>query len=180
MTTKKEVEQINDEIYFNYLLESYQKLVYSICYRVVRNQLDAEDLTQETFLSIYKNLPAFDHKYEKAWVCRIASNKSLDFIKNAGRRSQATEENYFLSITDQGATPEEAYLQQESKKMILNVCQQLKDPYKEIAVAHFYHEQTAGEIAEKKGKNVKTIQTQVYRAKEMLKKLMERSMQEND
>lgn len=171
----REVDKISDEVYFEYLLDSYQKLVYSICYKAVGNQLDAEDLTQETYISIYKRLSSFDRKYEKAWVCKIASNKCIDFIKSASRRSLATDQEYFLSMKDESATPEEAYLQKESKQIVYTVCQQLKEPYKEIATDHFYYEQSVREIAEKKGKNVKTIQTQVYRARGMLKKIMERS-----
>ena len=47
----------------------------------------SEDLTQDTFLSAYKHLSEFDGKYEKAWICRIATNKCLDYLQSAGRRS---------------------------------------------------------------------------------------------
>ena len=74
------------------------------------NQFDAEDLTQDTFLSIYKNLATFQKEYEKAWVCRIATNKGLDFLKGAGRRSEPKEDTYFEELKDQTASPEESYL----------------------------------------------------------------------
>ena len=47
----------------------------------------------------------------------------------------------------------------------------LKEPYRQVALDYFYHEMDAGEMAEKRGKNLKTIQTQIYRAKAMLRKL---------
>lgn len=47
----------------------------------------------------------------------------------------------------------------------------LKDPYRQVALDYFYHEIDAAELAAKAGKNLKTIQTQIYRAKAMLKKL---------
>ena len=81
---------------------------------MVKNPFDAQDLTQETFLSAYKKLPEFDGTYEKAWISRIATNKCLDYLKNAAR-----------------------------------------------------------EIAEESGKNLKTVQTQIYRAKALIKKQME-------
>ena len=55
------------------------------------------------------------------------------------------------------------------------LCMQLKSPYKEVAYAHFCEELSVNEIAQRTNKNPKTIQTQLYRAKAMLKKMLERS-----
>ena len=91
----KEADKIDKEAYFNYLLDTYERLVYSICFKMTGNQFDAEDLTQETFLSVYKNLATFQRDYEKAWICKIATNKGLDFLKSAKRRSEPKEDTYF-------------------------------------------------------------------------------------
>lgn len=155
------------------MLDTYGKLVYSICYKMTGNQFDAEDLSQETFLSVYKNLATFQKDYEKAWICKIATNKGLDFLKSATRRSEPKEDTYFEDLKDGRASPEEAYLQQESKEHVYTICQSLKSPYREVATEHFYKEKTAKEIAGETGKGVKTIQTQIYRAKAMIKKQME-------
>ncbi len=171
--TEKGADRIDKEEYFGYLLDTYERLVYSICLKMTGNQFDAEDLTQETFLSIYKNLATFQRDYEKAWVCRIATNKGLDFLKSAGRRSEPKEDTYFEELKDQSASPEEAYLQQESKEYVYTICQSLKSPYKEVATEHFYREKTAKEIAEQTDKGIKTVQTQIYRAKGMIRKMME-------
>lgn len=166
------MDSINDEAYFEYLLSTYQKLVYSICYKACGNQFDAEDLTQETYIAIYKNLSTFDRSYETAWICKIASNKCLDFLKSAKRRVQPAEGEVFLELEDAGDTPEEAYLHKESKDYVYAVCQQLKEPYKTIAIEHFYREKSVMEIAREKGRNSKTIQTQIYRARAMLQKII--------
>lgn len=173
MKKRKEADKIDKEEYFGYLLDTYERLVYSICYKMTGNQFDAEDLTQETFLSIYKNLATFQRDYEKAWVCKIATNKGLDFLKNATRRSEPKEDVYFEELKDNKASPEEAYIQQESKEYVYTICQSLKSPYKEVATEHFYREKTAKEIAEESDKGIKTVQTQIYRAKAMIRKIME-------
>ena len=59
---------MNDELYFEYLLQTYQRLVYSICYKATANRFDAEDLTQEVYIAIYKNLSAFDRRDRKSVV----------------------------------------------------------------------------------------------------------------
>ena len=129
---------------------------------MVKNPFDAQDLTQETFLSAYKKLPEFDGTYEKAWISRIATNKCLDYLKNAARRSEPKEDIYFEEIKDQ-----------EAKQFVLKICEQIKPPYDKIAREHFYEEKSAREIAEESGKNLKTVQTQIYRAKALIKKQME-------
>ena len=58
---------ITEKQYLEYLITQYQNLIYSICLKSVGNPFDAEDLTQEVFLSAYKNLSRFDGTYEKAW-----------------------------------------------------------------------------------------------------------------
>lgn len=169
----KGADKIDKEAYFGYLLDAYGKLVYSICYKMVGNQFDAEDLAQETFLSVYKNLATFQKDYEKAWICKIATNKGLDFLKSAARRSEPKEDTYFEDLKDHGTSPEESYLRQESKDYVYTICQSLKSPYKEVATEHFFREKTAKEIAQESGKGLKTVQTQIYRAKAMIKKQIE-------
>mgnify|MGYP002573630875 CR=1 FL=1 len=63
----------------------------------------------------------------------------------------------------------------ERKTVVKALCMQLKSPYKEVAYAHFCQELSVVEIAQRTGKNPKTIQTQLYRARAMLKKMLERS-----
>ncbi len=76
-------------------------------------------------------------------------------------------------MKDQKAGPEETYLQQESKEYVYTICQSLKSPYKEVATEHFYREKTAKEIAMETEKGLKTVQTQIYRAKGMIRKMIE-------
>ena len=158
---------------FDRLVQKYQSLVDTICRQLVADGGYAQDLTQETFLSAYKKLPEFDGTYEKAWISRIATNKCLDYLKNAARRSEPKEDIYFEEIKDQRAGPEEIYIDQEAKQFVLKICEQIKPPYDKIAREHFYEEKSAREIAEESGKNLKTVQTQIYRAKALIKKQME-------
>lgn len=158
-----------------YLIGQYQNLIYSICLKSVGNPFDAEDLTQEVFISAYKNLSRFDGTYEKAWLSKIAVRKCLDHLKAAGRRIIPTEDTYFSMLPDNHASPEAKYLLSDSDSQVRLLCQQLNSPYREVATAHFCEELSVGEIALRENKNPKTIQTQLYRAKAMLKKMLERS-----
>ncbi len=154
----------------------------------------SEDLAQETFLSAYKHLEEFDGRYEKAWICRIATNKCLDYLQSAGRRSiptadpgleggrmpdgrgqadadtEGTGEN--RAVTQQ--TPESIFLEKEVRETLLARCLSLKPPYDEIAKAYYYEEMDAEEIARRRGAKKKTVQTQIYRARGMLRRMYEK------
>ncbi len=177
---RKEAEIINNEQYYEYLIDTYKNLIYSICYKIVRDYFDAEDLAQETFLSAYKHLSTFDRQYEKAWLCRIATNKCLDFVKRADRHSIPTEEEYFITQSDNVPSPEESMLESEVKRQLSERCLKLKTPYREIALDYFYSELSAAEIAANTGKNIKTVQTQIYRARALLQKSYRKGAYSNE
>ena len=111
---------------------------------------------------------------KKPGFSKIAVRKCLDFLKAAGRRSIPTEDIYFSQLPDleNHSSPEEQYLQSDSEQQVFRICSGLKSPYKEIAIAHFCKQMSVTEISQKEGKNPKTIQTQLYRAKNMLKKML--------
>lgn len=77
---------------FTQMVHKYQNLVFSICVKMTGDYFAAEDLTQETFLSAYQHKEEFDGKNEKAWLCRIASNKCIDYSRQAARRMVPTED----------------------------------------------------------------------------------------
>lgn len=161
---------INAEQQLEYFIRQYQNLIYSVCYQFIGDYFDAQDLAQETFLSAYKNLSRFDGTNERAWLCKIAANKCLDYLKSSGRRQIPTEDSYFLTLSHGAASIETEYLETELKQELYRCCCQLKPPYRDVALDYFYHELDIGDIVKKTGKNIKTLQTQIYRAKAMLKK----------
>ncbi|NBK92248.1 sigma-70 family RNA polymerase sigma factor [bacterium 1XD21-13] len=152
------------------LIDHYQNLIFSICYKITADYFAAEDLAQETFLSAYEKYAAFDGRNEKSWICRIATNKALDYLKHSGRKQIPAEDQYFTSQKDPARTPEEACLEEEVRQELYLTCKSLKPPYDEIALDYYYYEMDVGEIAEKRGRNTKTVQTQIYRARGMLRK----------
>lgn len=89
------MSSINVEQQLESMVRQYQNLIYSVCFKMVGDYFDAQDLTQETFLSAYRSLAFFDGTNERAWLCKIATNKCLDYLKNTGRRQIPTEDNYF-------------------------------------------------------------------------------------
>lgn len=87
---------------FRELMECFQGFVYSIAFRFTGNSLEAEDLTQEAFVRVWKNLPKYNAQWEfKTWVGKIITNLSLDYLKSASRKRElkktSIEESFGIS-----------------------------------------------------------------------------------
>ncbi len=71
---------------FTELVLQYERLVYTVCFQLVREPGAAEDLTQETFLSAYIHRESMPEGYERQWLSRIAANKAKDHLQSAWNR----------------------------------------------------------------------------------------------
>lgn len=162
------------EALFEQWIDQYQSLILSICFKMTQDYFAAQDLTQDTFLSAFEHLKGFDGENEKAWLCRIASNKCIDYMRQAGRRQIPTEDTQMEVFPSRTGRPEEEALEESVRRELLENCRRLRPPYDEVAYQYFYLEKKPDEIAEEQGKNRKTIQTQIYRAREMLRGMYRR------
>ncbi|MBQ3796484.1 MAG: RNA polymerase sigma factor [Butyrivibrio sp.] len=153
------------------LMNRHKNLVFSVCLKLTGDYFTAEDITQETFISAYQHLSEFDGQSEKAWLCRIASNKCIDYLRQAERRAVATAEEEMPQQTADGrAGILEQFISEDVMERFRDSCNELPEPYKTPAILHFDEGLTAKEISEKTDVPLKTVQSQIYRAREMLKK----------
>ena len=165
-----EKEMSDKDKKFIEMLNQYEKLAFSICYKMTGNYFDAEDMVQETFLSIYKSLESFDGDNPGGFVTRVAVNKCLDYLKRADRRAVPSEDSVLAQNLSCAPPPEDCILQEETRYELLKACNTLKPPYNEVAQNYYCNGMTAAQIAGVTGKKLKTVQTQIRRAKELLRK----------
>ena len=151
------------------LMDRYKDLVFSVCLKMTGDYFTAEDITQETFILAYQHLSRFDGKSEKAWLCKIAANKCIDHLKAANKREVATAQEEIPAVSDKKGPLDEC-LNQNIIEQLKLCCTSLPPPYNEVATDYFVYELTAKEIAIKRKSPLKTTQTHIYRAREMLKK----------
>ena len=153
------------------LMNQYQNLIFSICLKLTGDYFIAEDLTQETFISAYHHLDKTRLGEEKAWLCRIASNKSIDYVRKVERKVEPVTEEVLHNIAmPMDTEPLRQTLNSELMEELRACCRNLSPPYREIAIAHFLEGKTAREIADETQASIHTVKSQIYRAREMLRK----------
>ena len=160
---------------FSQLVVQYERLVYTICFQLVRDAAAAEDLTQETFLSTYLHRDTMPAGYERQWLARIAANKAKDHLQSAYNRRTVLPGDEEMPP---GLFPaaEEIALQRSGEADISHLIQALKEPYRPVCQLCLLEEKSPEEAALALGRPVKTIHTQLARGKRLLREQLESPM----
>ena len=147
-------------------MEAYEKLVFTVCYRLVGNYHAAQNLTQDTFIAAFNHIGEMDGTNIKGWLVRIASNKSKDLLKSAYyRRVSIMEDISELDILREEMSPERILIEGETGEIIRQSIVSLPEPYHDVAVLFFLEEISVEAIATRLSRPKKTVQSQLYRAK---------------
>lgn len=159
---------------FTQLVKQYERLVYTICYQFTKDHQLAEDLTQETFLSAYTHQDDCPPSAYKPWLARIATNKAKDHLKSAYYRKVKATEDDTIAQDIKGAQPasEDIVIEYDAALRIQKNITELKEPYQKVAIRFFLQQKSVEEIATELSRPPKTVHTQLYRAKQMLKKTL--------
>ena len=159
---------------FTELVLQYERLVYTVCFQLVREPAAAEDLTQETFLSAYIHRESMPEGFERQWLSRIAANKAKDHLQSAWNRRTVLPGEEELA---RGLAPpaEEVALQKTGAASIAAEIEALKEPYRPVCRLCLLEEKSPEEAALALGRPVKTVHTQLSRGKRLLREKLERS-----
>lgn len=157
---------------FARLVQQYERLVYTICYQFVKDPQLAEDLAQEAFLSAYTHREDCPPGSYKPWLARIAANKAKDYLKSAYRRRVSASEDDAIDAfarTGRDPPPEELAITRDEAARAKAAILALKEPYHQAAVLFFLEERDVNEIAAALRRPPKTVHTQIYRARILLR-----------
>lgn len=163
---------------FEDLVKNYTKLVYKICLDMLSVPQDAEDITQEVYLSLYKHMNSYSNLNENELrniICKIALNKCKDFIKSKiNKKTEFTILEDISNYEDYASNNniEEEIFKQEKSRYIVKVINELKDPYKSILYDYYINEYSLDEIEGKLNIPKTTLKVNIYRGKKILEKII--------
>ncbi|MDF2866327.1 MAG: sigma-70 family polymerase sigma factor [Clostridia bacterium] len=163
---------------FEDLVKKYTKLVYKICLDMLLVPQDAEDITQEVYLSLYKSIGRYKDLNEnelKNIICKIALNKCKDTLK--AKINKYNEFNIFEDISNyedyaSNNNIDEEIFKQEKSMYIIKTINELKQPYKDILYDYYINEYSLDEIEEKLNIPKATLKVNIYRGKKILEKVI--------
>ena len=155
---------------FREVIIRFQARVFAVAYKVSKNPKDAEDITQEVFLQLYRSLSQFKGDSSlSTWIYKIAMSKALDYRRKTIKQVTYEGEENLYDIPF-GSTPEELLLDKEDKELARAYMERLPDAYKEVVHLYYFQQQSYREIASTLNVAVKTVESRLYRAKLIMKK----------
>ncbi len=161
---------------FRRLMEKYHSAISHLIMRMIGNQHEVEDLTQEAFIKAFHSLASFNDEYAfSTWLYKIATNNCIDHLR---RRKVKTfsidkpiethdgEQQY--EIPDSEYLPDRRLVQEQQTTTIQEAIDNLPEKYKRVIVLRHQEERSYEEIAEELELPLGTVKAHIFRAREML------------
>ena len=155
------------------IVKRYEKQVYNTAFGIVGNREDAQDITQDVFLTIWNKIGQFKFRSKfSTWIYQIAKNQSLN-LKNLKKRRQtdATEiddSQTWVPVDEQ--TPETTLLVNEQQKLLLRALDNLKEKHRTILVLREMEALSYDDISKVLGCSIGRVKSRLHEARLALRK----------
>ncbi len=170
-----------EEKAFAKLLGKYKDAIYYMLLKMVNNKSDAEDLTIEAFGKAFKNLHQYSPNYAfSTWLFKIASNNCIDFLRKRRGVTVSIEMTQEMNDNDPpirlksvDPDPEQKMIRIQKAILLRRIVHRLKPRYRTLVELRYFHEYSYEEIANELNLPLGTVKAQLFRAREMLFKMIE-------
>jgi RNA polymerase sigma factor (sigma-70 family) len=170
-----------DEKAFAKLMSRYKDAIYFMLLKMVNNKSDAEDLTLEAFGKAFKNLHQYSPNYAfSTWLFKIATNNCIDFLRKRRGVFITIENNQDngdndtpVKLRSADPDPEEKLIRIQKAILMRKIVHRLKPRYRILVELRYFREFSYEEIAKELNLPLGTVKAQLFRAREMLFKMIE-------
>lgn len=175
-----------EPVSFDHLYQKYQAFVYRRAVSLLGDPVAAEDVMQNIFIQVYRNLPAYRGGYIRAWLLRITTNACYDELRRRKRQSRyptfsldtsQSELPQFEKLSDGHVSTEDEILQNEQKSLIQSCMDELKQEHRAALQLVDLQEMEYGEAAAKLGVPVGTLKSRLWRGRLRLRELIEHRLE---
>lgn len=163
---------------FAKLVDQYKDLVYTLAVRMLKNREEAEEVSQNVFIKIFKSLSSFkgDSKLS-TWVYRVTYNSCLDQLKkNKKHLMDVPIDEYNYNKIDSIDNALEGLIKEERVQLIRNCVNKLPEESSAIITLFYFDELSLDEISGITGIESNTVKVKLFRARKKLAKIMEQYM----
>ncbi len=172
---------------FGDLVTMYEKKIYNYCLRMTNRREDAEDLTQEVFVRVYKGLKGFQGNSQfSTWIFRIAHNICIDHYRKSKftmvslSQPKNEEDQREIDLPSEDPTPEEEALRKEQQEFLLKCIGELRPEYKTVIILRDLQHHSYEEIAEILDVPLGTVKSHISRARSALREAVRPLLQGGD
>ena len=167
--------QRGDRLAIEVLIRRHQNYVYRLCYLVMRNEQDAEDMTQETFIRAFRALPRFeirDGASFEAWLYRISVNACRSRMRRKWYQVLPWPEPAPRIVAEPEKQPDRVAMQGEHRDQVLEAIDTLGEKHRLVVILRYYAGLSNEEIAQTLGIPSGTVRSRLHIARNRLRKLL--------
>lgn len=161
---------------YSILVDRYKNMIYDMCYKYTYDYNEAQDLSQDIFLKVYRKLDTFKNSSSfSTWLYRIGINTCIDWTRKNKKVKNVMyidEDEYVERLPSRGPEPEDVVLEGERRELVRDAILNLQEKYRTVVILYNYKNLSCIEISKILDIPVKTVETRLYRAKKMLKELL--------
>jgi RNA polymerase sigma-70 factor (ECF subfamily) len=162
----------NDQIAFNFLLDTFWNDVYTFQLQRTKNENDAEDITIQTFSKAFDKISTYNDDYKfKTWLITISKNIHIDLVRKQNktiRNTSKDNEDNFLEIIDDSPTPEDKIITEQNLAKLLRDIKKLKPHYQKVIHLRYFQELSYKEISQELNEPINNVKVKLLRAKKLL------------
>lgn len=141
-------------------VKEYGDMVFRVCFVALKNEADAQDAVQDTFIKYMQKAPHFENsEHEKAWLIRVATNRSRDMLKKRSRYAQVDVESV------------KSFAPNEEAVSMLEALVSLPEKYSVVITLYYIDGYKVNEIAEIIGKTPSAVKMRLQKGRKLLENL---------
>ena len=164
--------QHGDADAFGMLVRTYLGRVYRVAHAIVRNEDEAADIAQDTFVRAFRRIDRFDTERPLfPWLYQIARNLALNRIARVRKRETALPE--YDTLLAVGPGPEETAVAAGESERVRRAVASLSEQHRAVIELNHFQECSYREIAEILGIPIGTVMSRLYHARQRLRKLLD-------
>ncbi|KAA0022785.1 RNA polymerase sigma factor SigE [Antrihabitans cavernicola] len=161
------------------LVREHADRVYRLAYRLSGDAQDAEDLTQETFIRVFRSLSSYQPGTFEGWLHRITTNLFLDMVRRRNRiRMEALPDDYDR-VPSEGPTPEQAFYDARLDPDLQSALDSLAPEFRAAVVLCDIEGLSYEEIGATLGVKLGTVRSRIHRGRQALREHLARTAAEN-
>lgn len=158
---------------FEQIVLPHLDAAYNLARWLTRNEQDAEDMAQESYLRAFKFFDGFRGTDARAWLLAIVRNTCYTWLQqNRGRETMAAFDEEIHSIENEASNPAQLLLQSDDTDMLKEALEELPVEFREVVVLRDLEELSYKQIAEIANIPLGTVMSRLARARERLKRLL--------
>jgi RNA polymerase sigma factor (sigma-70 family) len=164
---------------FNYLLDKYWREVYAYQLKRTQNEIDAEEITIQTFSKAFHKITLFNDDYKfSTWLITISKNIHFDILrkkKTSIQLNNSNKDSYIIpDIIDDSPTAEDKIIIEQNLEKLLLYIKKLKPHYQEVIQLRYFQEMSYKEISKEIDEPMTNVKVRLLRARKLLAEIIQK------